>query len=318
MLWSSSLGKHPAFPTPSTPPLLLTRPDLSPAATPSAAILGGVAVTNTSTTLQSLTAQPSASSQEIKPPTPHPQLKLAGRRIGLDPGHGPRGDMGAVLVNPDTGKLILSEAELNLDVALRCQDLLRARGADVVLTRVSADTFTAPWPADVNNDGIVGGSGDDLQERIDILNNFHAEVFLSIHDNDTLNQAKRGGIQALYCATADCAFPGESGRLGKLVLDQLEAKLAAVRYPVQQRELRSDLWSDSPDQPASHLFLLGPASPPRHVRATRMPGIAAEALYITSPAEAVQLKRSNVRQAIAMAYADALQQYLLGGNADSK
>lgn len=223
-----------------------------------------------------------------------------------------------MLLDPDTGKLVLSEAELNLDVALRCRDLLLARGADVSLTRVEADTFTAPWPADVNGDGIVGGAGDDLQERVDIMNNFHAEVFLSIHANTTANPANRGGIQALYCATSDCAFPAESKRLGTLVLDQLEAKLAEAGYPVRKRELRSDLWSDNPDDPVSHLFLLGPANPPRHIRATEMPGVVAESLYVTSPTEAAQLKKSAVRQAIALAYADALQEYLLSGSAQSK
>ncbi len=245
-------------------------------------------------------------------PTPDPRKPLAGRRIGLDPGHGPRDDLGAVLLDPDTGRLVLSEAELDLDLALRCRDLLAARGADVVLTRESADTFTAPWPADANDDGTVGGASDDLQTRVDILNDFRAEVFVSIHANSSSDPAKRKGIQALYCATEDCAFPAESKRLGKLALDQLEAKLEAAGYPVQKRELRSDLWSDGPDDPVGHLFLLGPTVMPRHVRATRMPGVVAESLYVTSPAEASQLKKDAVRQAIALAYADALLEYLTG------
>ena len=90
--------------------------------------------------------------------TPPSQFPLLGRRIALDPGHGPRDDLGAVLLDPESGKLVLSEAELNLNVALRCRDILPSRGADVVLTRENADTFTAPWPVDANGDGIVGGS----------------------------------------------------------------------------------------------------------------------------------------------------------------
>src|SRR5262249_931703 len=130
--------------------------------------------------------------------TPDPALPLKGRRIGLDPGHGPRGDLGAVMVDPNTGKLILSEAEFNLDVALRCRDLLVARGASVVLTRENADTLTAPWPSDANGDGIVGNEKDDLQERVDILNAFHAEVFLSIHANSTPNAVNLRGVQIFY------------------------------------------------------------------------------------------------------------------------
>jgi N-acetylmuramoyl-L-alanine amidase len=241
-------------------------------------------------------------------------LPLAGRRIGLDPGHGPRGDFGAVLVDPNTHKLILSEAEFNLDVALRCRELLRARGAAVVLTRETADTFTAPWPADVNGDGIVGGSRDDLQLRVDILNNFHAEVFLSIHANNAIDRAGRQGVQVLYCATSDCAFPAEGKRLGKLVLDQLQAKLAGVGYQVQKSRLINDLDVTYPGEPPGHMFVLGPVHPPLHVRATTMPGVISESLYVTSPEEAAQLNRDVVRQAIALAYADALQAYLRGSS----
>jgi len=49
----------------------------------------------------------------VATPTIDANLPLLGRRIGLDPGHGPRDDMGAVLVDPETQKLILSEDELD-------------------------------------------------------------------------------------------------------------------------------------------------------------------------------------------------------------
>ncbi len=238
------------------------------------------------------------------------QLPLHGRRIGLDPGHGPRGDLGAVLVDPSTGKLLLSEAEFNLDVALRCRDLLRARGASVMLTRETADTFTAPWPADANGDGIEGALGDDLQERIDILNRFHAEAFLSIHANGGIaSSGAHSDIQIVYCGTPDCNFPAQSKQLGQLVLDQLRSKLLAAGYVAQGSQLVTDLDADSANPP-QHLFLLGPVDPPRHVRATLMPGVVSESLYITSPQQAAELDRGNMRQAIALAYADALQAYL--------
>lgn len=238
------------------------------------------------------------------------QLPLVGRKIGIDPGHGPRDDMGAVLVDPDTGKLVLSEAEFTLDVALRCRDILRARGASVVLTRESADTFTSSWPSDANGDGEVGSSGDDLQERVDILNRFHAEVFLSIHANSgKTHPPTEDDIQVLYCGDSDCAFPTESKRLGRLVLDQLRAKLASVSSAVYGGQALTDLEADS-SIPPEHIFILGPANPPRHLRTTAMPGVLAESLYVSSPAQAAQLKQSSVRQAIALAYADALQAYL--------
>lgn len=239
-------------------------------------------------------------------------LPLAGHRIALDPGHGPRGDMGAVLVDPNTGALLLSEAEFNLDVAKRCRDLLVARGAGVVLTRETMDTFTAPWPVDANGDGLVGAPGDDLQERVDIINNFHADVFMSIHANGgTADPPAFQDIQALYCGTSDCPFPAQSKQLGKLVLDALQSKLDSLGYQVPAGLLSTDLDADT-SVPPQHLFLLGPLDPPRHVRATWMPGVLAESLYVTSPWQAVALNKFSVRQAIALAYADALQMYLTG------
>ena len=237
-------------------------------------------------------------------------LPLSGRRIGLDPGHGPREDLGSVLVDPDTERLILNEAELNLDVALRVRDILVARGASVVLTRESADAFTAPWPVDANGDGETGTVSDDLQLRVDILNNFAAEVFMSIHANGGMsNPPEEQYLQVLYCGSSDCLFPEENRLVGQVVLDQLKEKLEGVIGPVQG-EVLPDLAIDS-SSPPEHLFVLGHVNPPRHVRATEMPGVLAEALYVTAPEQAVQLKQDAVRQAIALAYADALQAYLL-------
>ena len=43
-----------------------------------------------------------------------------------------------------------------------------------------------------------------------------------------------------------------------------------------------------------------------------MPGVIVESLYVTSPAEAALLKQDAVRRAIALAYADGIQNYLTG------
>ena len=248
--------------------------------------------------------------------TANPQLPLLGRRIGLDPGHGPRDDLGAVLVDPDTGKLALYEEELTLDLAMRARDILMARGASVVLTRESADTFTAPWPADANGDGIEASVTDDLQVRIDILNDFNAEVFLSIHANGgVLDKSKREDVQVIYCGTSDCPFPAENKKVGHFVLDKLMAALASTGNTEFGGELIDDLAADSSDPPL-HMFVLGPANLPRHVREVVMPGVICESLYVTSPEHAAQLKKDNVRQAIALAYADALQEYLTGNGGE--
>jgi N-acetylmuramoyl-L-alanine amidase len=239
--------------------------------------------------------------------TPDPERPLAGRKIGLDPGHGPREDLGAIYFDPDTGKIALSEAEFNLDVALRCRDVLVARGADVVVTREEDDTFVIPWPNDANGDGTEGASGDELQSRIDIINDFGAEVFLSIHGNSAAEPGNGDDLQVLYCGADDCAFAAENKRLSKLVLAHMVSSMEEAGINIDGGSTMDDL---EIDDSGLHLFMLGPAKPPRHPRAITMPGVLGETLYITLPSSARMLMREDVRQVIAVAYADALQEYL--------
>lgn len=248
--------------------------------------------------------------QDLAPtgtPSPDPRIPLTGRRIGLDPGHGPREDLGAVYLDPDTGRIALSEAEFNLDIALRTRDILRARGAEVVVTRETGDTFIIPWPDDNNGNGIPGESGDELQARIDIINNFNADVFLSIHANSASEPGNGDDIQVLYCGASDCAFPEENKALSTIIMDHLYAALTGAGIPIDGGSTLDDL---DIDDTGLHLFMLGPAVPPRHPRAIAMPGVLGETLYITLPSSAALLQRDDVRQVIALAYADALEEYL--------
>jgi N-acetylmuramoyl-L-alanine amidase len=293
---SAAATATPTAPVPTAPPTAAAIPTDLPTTAP--------------------TPLPPTATLTVTPEPPSPTADTAqpllGRRIALDPGHGPRQDLGAVYVDPDTNKLVLSEDVVNLDVAKITRGLLEARGATVFLTRETTEAFTTPWPDDANGDGIEHGQADDLQWRIDEMNSFGAEVFLSIHENSHSNPNKRQGIQALGCITDDCLYPTQSLHMGKLALDHLETELAAIGYPVTARELRNDLFSDGPGDPIGHLFLTGPVEKPKRPRAAEMPGTVVEALYITSPDEVQQLLQPTVRQAIARAYAGALEDYLLG------
>jgi len=93
--------------------------------------------------------------------------RLAGRRIALDPGHG--GHFAGAL-----GVHGLTEAEVNLAVALRLRDLLVAHGAEVFLTRDRDRDFLTPADSSLRAD---------LAERVRIANAFAPDLFLSIHHN---------------------------------------------------------------------------------------------------------------------------------------
>jgi len=92
---------------------------------------------------------------------------LRGRRVLIDPGHGGR-FRGAI------GAGGLSEAEVNLGVALYLQGMLQWAGADVHLTRTAdVDLTTAA-------DSSLAG---DLAARVAICDSLAPDVFVSIHHN---------------------------------------------------------------------------------------------------------------------------------------
>src|ERR1700722_12482318 len=81
---------------------------------------------------------------------------LTGRTVVIDPGHG-GDDTGAV-----NGQAV--EKRINLGVALKLADLLRAKGTKVVLTR-NIDTSIR------------------LDDRAGLANKLKADLFVSIHTN---------------------------------------------------------------------------------------------------------------------------------------
>jgi len=92
---------------------------------------------------------------------------LVGRRIALDPGHGG-------FFKGSLGVHGLTEAEVNLAVALKLRDLLAVRGAQVLLTRSSDRDYLSPADSSLRSD---------LAERARLANAWGPDLFLSIHHN---------------------------------------------------------------------------------------------------------------------------------------
>jgi N-acetylmuramoyl-L-alanine amidase len=92
---------------------------------------------------------------------------LHGRRIVIDPGHGGF-FRGAIGLNG------LSEAEVNLGVALYLRGLLEWAGAQVFLTRTADYDFLSPADSSL---------AADLAARVAIVDSLQPDVFISIHHN---------------------------------------------------------------------------------------------------------------------------------------
>jgi len=116
---------------------------------------------------------------------------LAGRRIVIDPGHGGEYD-GAL------GADSLTEAEVNLGVALYLWGLLKESAADVYLTR-SSDRDFLPDSTLISGTAPTDVLRDDLAVRIEMANRFEPEVFISIHHNSNIAlDRERNGVEVYY------------------------------------------------------------------------------------------------------------------------
>lgn len=109
---------------------------------------------------------------------------LIGKTIILDSGHGGK-DGGAIVEN-------IKEKDLNLQITLKIKDELVNLGANVILTR-SDDN-------DLSDLNATRRKKSDFDNRIKIINNSHADLYLSIHLNSYENTKYRGP-QVFYTKT---------------------------------------------------------------------------------------------------------------------
>lgn len=103
----------------------------------------------------------------------------------IDPGHGGE-DGGAVGVNG------VYEKDINLRIALIVRDLCEQSGIKTEMTR-SGDYSIG----DENLDTIASRKASDIKKRVEICNNSHPNLLLSIHQNH-FSQEKYSGAQVFY------------------------------------------------------------------------------------------------------------------------
>ena len=108
-------------------------------------------------------------------------LPLKDKTIYLDPGHGGI-DGGAT-----SGDIL--EKNINLDIAYELKSKLENKGATVYMTRY--DDY------DLSNIGASFRKKSDLYNRVKIINDSNADMYLSIHLN-SINSSKWSGVQIFY------------------------------------------------------------------------------------------------------------------------
>lgn len=193
---------------------------------------------------------------------------LVGKRIVVDPGHGGK-YMGAIGV---TGAV---EKDVNLSIARQVADDLRKMGAWVRMTRHS-DRTVGP-PADTLDQ--------DLQARVDVANQWPADLFVSIHSNSETGHS-REGMETYHCQRKD----PESLRLASDIMADMSASL-----PVSVRGVK----------PANFYV----------IKNTSMPAALVEVAYLSNPTDEAKLKDPAFRKEAAQAIAQGIGDWFDGVNA---
>lgn len=108
-------------------------------------------------------------------------LFLVGRIIVIDPGHG--------YLDPGTSYENIYEKDINLNISLYLKEKLESNGATVYMTRDGDYDLSTP--------NAIYRKKSDFDNRINLINNSKADIYLSIHLN-YLSDFKYYGPQVFY------------------------------------------------------------------------------------------------------------------------
>ncbi|MFZ7102274.1 MAG: SH3 domain-containing protein [Peptococcaceae bacterium] len=197
---------------------------------------------------------------------------LAGKTIVIDPGHGsvqPGGwtDPGA------TGKILrVVERDVNLDVALKLQQILSQQGAKVVMTHNTGRTFLS------------------LAGRADVANSINADIFVSIHANANNNIAIAGTSVYYYAPTWHGELASQRWLRQRLALN------------IQQELVKSGGRLNLGIKEENFAVL----------RETRVPSVLVEMAFLTNPEEERLLSTNQFRSQMAAGIFKGIEKYFNG------
>jgi N-acetylmuramoyl-L-alanine amidase len=217
--------------------------------------------------------------------------------IALDPGHG----------GPEVGSAGagVAEKDVNLTIAKRLRDLLVADGFKVLLTREG--DYRAASQENPQAAGAFPATRFDLQARIDMANAAGADIFVSIHNNGSQLPAD-SGTEVWWDGKRPWAAYNEA--LAEQVLGALVSAIRGAGHPTINRGMKEDSDFRVRNGRSFPIFVLGP---PRTgtttTRATQMPAVLGETLFLSNPTEARLLGTDAMVNAIVRGYREGLLRY---------
>ncbi len=185
----------------------------------------------------------------------------------IDAGHGGI-DGGATSC---TGVL---ESALNLEIALKLNDLLHFLGFDTVMIRTTDTSIYT------EGNTIAAQKVSDLKERVRICNETENAVLISIHQN-TFSDSRYSGAQVFYAATSG----------SKELAQKLQGSICKTINPGSNRRCKQ----------GSSVYLL------EHIQCT---GILVECGFLSNPEEEAKLRDVGYQQYLCAVIASTLSEFL--------
>lgn len=192
------------------------------------------------------------------------------KTIIVDAGHG--GDDGGAIGIDGT-----VEKDINLDIALKLEKILKFYGFNVIMTRTE-DVMTC----DDGLDSLRKRKVSDIHNRFDLMRKNPDAVFISVHQNK-FEDTSQHGTQVFYSG---------NNEKSKVLAEAIQTSITSAVQPENGRVMKK---SDS------GIYLLYHAE---------IPAVLVECGFISNPDEVKKLKDESYRMKLAILIADGLLKYL--------
>ncbi len=193
--------------------------------------------------------------------------------IVIDPGHG--GEDGGAAANG------LLEKDINLSIALKLRDMLKAAGYKTVMTREEDVSIY-----DTSSSTTREKKNSDLKNRTEIMNSDKNNILVSIHQNK-FEQEKYSGTQMFYSVND----PGS-----EKLAEELRKSVTGLLQPENKRELK----------PASDSIYI--------LKQAQVPAVIAECGFLSNAHEASKLSDEAYQQKMAFALCCGIMSYVSNNN----
>ncbi len=246
--------------------------------------------------------------------------------VCIDPGHGGY-DYGfqRTWSQMTTVAPVLNESELNLSMAYMLKERLESEGITVVMTRTGGEAVNV-YGADVNQDGktIFDGATepdqrqnadwDELQARIKVCNDNHADILISVHINGYPEDATVRGYEVVYTSYPTRPFGDLTATLANDVYRRMSTGMTDAGYTGPGRNVKTDADLEASKYSygsAEHLLLTGPEVDKggRKLKPSLMPAVVVEPVFLSNEDDAHFIADPKNQQMLANAYADGILDY---------